>query len=268
MPYGTLALDTISTSGNLAITGNVIVSGTVSGPVSTITGNITLTSASMGTTYVCSGTSVNYAVTLPSTTGLAGKTVTFVMSSALTKLVTITAAGGNTIDGSATRIMWAGESATLLTDGTNWYKVSGKTVPMVAGQYKTGADQSIPNNSATKLTLGTAIASNCPAAMNDTANSRIVIVRPSVYHTVAAARFKNVSAAGNYEVLGYKNGAEITIVSRYMTSGDWGPVEAIYPLSLVVNDYVETYARQYSGSAQNTFDNNGNGLYLTEIPQW
>jgi hypothetical protein len=236
--------------------------------MSTITGTTTLTSASLGTTYVCTGTSSDYAITLPATTGNSGRTVTFIMSSALTRLVTITAAGSSTIDGSATRIMWAGESATLITDGTNWYKTAGKTIPMQAGQYKNGADQGIPTSSSTKLTLGTVISSNCPTAMNDTANNRIVIVRPGNYNTIASVRFKNVSITGSYEVLAYKNGVESTIFSRYMTVGDWGAIEAIYPLSLVAADYVEIYARQYTGSTQNTFANIGNGLYITEIPDW
>lgn len=49
MPYGTLALDTISTSGNLAITGNTAVTGnlTVSGNAA-VTGNLTVTGTIAG----------------------------------------------------------------------------------------------------------------------------------------------------------------------------------------------------------------------------
>ena len=268
MPYGTLALDAIQTSGNLAITGNVTVSGTISGPVSTITGNITLTSTSLGTTYICSGTSTDYAVTLPSATGNAGRTVTFVMSSALTKLVTITAAGANTIDGSTTRIMWASESATLFCDGSNWYKTEGKTIPMVGGMYRSTGTQSIGSGSATKATFDAVRASKCPAAMNDTTNSKIIILRPSVYIVDSSVRFKNITGTSGYEVLTYINGVEQVCCSRYMTSGDWGSIQAIYNFTCAVNDYIETYARQYSGASQLLFDNPQNGMSVTEIPQW
>jgi len=93
---------------------------------------ISTAASSFNKSYVCSGTSANYAVTLPAITSGAyeGMVISLRMSSALTKLVTITAASGETVGGLASRVMWANESASLVARGTNWVKQSGANVPI------------------------------------------------------------------------------------------------------------------------------------------
>ena len=54
------------------------------------------------------------------------------MDRTCTKLATIDPAGSTTIDGSLTRIMWAGETALLSWNGTEWNKIAGKSIPMIA----------------------------------------------------------------------------------------------------------------------------------------
>ena len=109
MPYGKLALDQIDTSGNLTIAGGLSVQGPINSLApSTISASTTLTSTNILTnnTFICSGTTADYTITLPTAVNNGGKTITFIMSSALTKLVTLDANGTETIDGSLTRIMW------------------------------------------------------------------------------------------------------------------------------------------------------------------
>lgn len=55
MPYGTLALDAISTSGNLAITGNVAMAGNVTATGNLTTSRGTVTSLVSGTVQTTSG---------------------------------------------------------------------------------------------------------------------------------------------------------------------------------------------------------------------
>ena len=272
MPYGKLALDQIDTSGNLTIAGGLNVQGPINSLApSTISASTTLTSTNILTNniFICSGTAADYTITLPTAVNNGGKTITFIMSSALTKLVTLGANGSETIDGALTRIMWARESCTLLSDGTSWYKIAGKTIPIQAGLYKTGGDQAISSGSLTKVTVQTSIATNSPAAVLDTTNSRLIAPRPGIYTVNASVRFKAVTSATSYEAGVYKNGTGYNLMSRYMTSGDWGAMQIVHQIESVVGDYYETWARQYTGSNQTLASGLiENGIYFTEIPQW
>ena len=235
-----------------------------------ITGTTTLTTASLGLLNICTGTSANYTVTLPSSSSSSGKSIGFQMGTAstLTKLVTITAAGSDTIDGSTTRIMWSNETAVLFSDGTNWYKMSGKTIPMVAGQ-TVNATQSIATGpTAYKKTLGTPYATNCPSAMNDTSNSSVIIQRASVYNVIASTRIFNITAGTNLETFIYIDSTEQGIHSRYSTVGDYCAMSFSMQYTLNSNQVIEVYARQYSGGNQTYLNNNMNNLFVTEIPQW
>lgn len=259
----TLTAPTVN--GNIVSTANAFL---LSSAIS-VTGTTTLSSSAFGVLHQCSGTTSDYTVTLPAVSGNAGKILGFQMSTALTKLVTLDGNASETIDGSLTRIMWAGESAILYCDGNTWSKIGGKTIPMIANQYKGGSSQTVGTGSSTKLTLGTAFGSNCPSAMNDTTNSKVVIVRPGYYATLASSRTQNNPVSfGGQEVLLYKNGSEYTINSKYSTSGDWSPIQVGINDSASVGDYYETYARQYSGQNATYFANIMNFLCISEIPQW
>jgi hypothetical protein len=257
---------TVSANGSVNIDSLV---GAVITSANSITGTTTLTTTSLGLLNICTGTSANYTVTLPSASSSSGKSIAFQMGTAntLTKLVTISAAGSDKIDGSTTRIMWSNETAVLFSNGTNWYKTSGKTIPMVAGQ-TVNASQTISSGNVTKKTLGTPYAANCPSAMNDTSNSSIIIQRASIYNVIASTRITNVTTAGNMESLIYIDNSEQGIHSRYTTSGDWAAMSFTMQYTLNVNQVLELYARQYTGGNQNYFDNNMNSLFVTEIPQW
>ena len=258
---------TVAANGSVSIDSLV---GAVITSSNSITGTTTLTTASLGLLNICTGTSANYTVTLPSASSSSGKTIGLQMGTAttLTKLVTISAAGSDKIDGSTTRIMWSNETAVLFSDGTNWYKTSGKTIPMVAGQ-TVNATQSIATGpTAYKKTLGTVYAANCPSAMNDTANSRVIIQRASIYNVIASTRIFNLSSATNLETFIYIDSTEQGIHSRYSTVGDYCAMSFSMQYTLNSNQVIEVYARQYSGGNQTYLDNNMNNLFVTEIPQW
>ena len=263
---GTIGPTTVD--GNLTVLGNLISVNTV-GDIVSVTGNVTLTSTAFGKIHVCTGTTADYTIILPAASGNTGKIITFQMSNALTKLVTLDGNASETIDGSLTRIMWANEAATLYCNGTSWTKIAGKSVPMNVLLYKTGGNQSVGSGVATKLTLETLGANTAPAAMYDTSLSRIKIVRPGLYNITHSGRITNISTSTNSETLGYKNGSEYAITSRYMTTGDWGSCQFSMLVSAVVNDYFETYVRQYSGGNQNFLSGDFmNSIYAYETSVW
>ncbi len=146
-----------------------------------ITAATSLTSSARGKTHVCSGTSANYTVDLPTSGMSSGDTISFRMAEGLTKLVTLDAGGGVTINGTQTRIMWAGETATLEWDGSNWFKRSGKTIPFTASLQQRSADTSViaTPNVWTPIPMDT-VASGA-AVMLDGVNSRLKIPRPGAY---------------------------------------------------------------------------------------
>lgn len=54
----------------------------------------------------------------------------------------------------SSRVMWAGESAVLIADGTDWYKVAGLTRPMIC-RIKNTASQNLTASAYTTINLGT-----------------------------------------------------------------------------------------------------------------
>lgn len=153
-----------------------------------VTTTATLT---LGRMHVCSGTSANYTVTLPTATGNAGKFVGVRMANALTKLVTVAGASGQLIDAQNTRAMWAQESAILLCDGTGWTKISGKSRAFSAKMFIGPANQLIDSATLTKINLNQ-IAFNS-LSMCDTTNKRINILRGNNYRIVGTVVYGNVS---------------------------------------------------------------------------
>jgi hypothetical protein len=147
-----------------------------------VTGAVTLTSSAFGKMHVCTGTSADYTVTLPSPSGNTGRMIAFRMSASLTKFVTLSTPSG-AIDGVSTRVMWAQETAILYCDGTNWTKVSGKSRPLMASG-ENGAGVTVSNATVTPITLATTI--------NDASGAMI--------ETVSSTKVIRIKRAGNYQI--------------------------------------------------------------------
>lgn len=94
-----------------------------------ITGAQSIPSINKNKHHVCTGTTADYTLNLPTTGITSGDLFSFEMSAALTELVTLDALAGQLIDGQQTRIMWSGEKAVLKWDGSNWQKISGVSIP-------------------------------------------------------------------------------------------------------------------------------------------
>jgi hypothetical protein len=89
-----------------------------------VTGAVTLDNTAFGKMHVCTGTTSNYTIALPTAVGNANKSIGFKGSSALTKNVTIDGNGGETIDGEDFREFNANGIFVVLSDGTNWHIVA------------------------------------------------------------------------------------------------------------------------------------------------
>ena len=92
-------------------------------PTVVLTGNTVLTSVATAQMVLVNPTGGAFAVTLPVAAGLRGQTILFKNTTASANNVTITAAGGDNIDGSATAVLAAARFAFRVTsDGVNtWY---------------------------------------------------------------------------------------------------------------------------------------------------
>lgn len=88
-----------------------------------ITTAAALTSTALGKIHICTGTSADYTVDLPTAVGNEG-VIIFKGAAALTKVVTIAGTGGQTIDGESERKISSGGMISVMSDGANWVVVN------------------------------------------------------------------------------------------------------------------------------------------------
>lgn len=168
----------------VAISGDVTFPGFVSAlnipgwPEVAVTADTVLPDTSRGSSHVVTLTAAAFTVTLPTPVGFAGTQVRLRVTRDSTKLLTVATAAG-TVDGTATRILWAGEVVTLMSDGADWVKVGGKNVPMDAETYQIGT-VSAANGTYVGLNLNT-VRRDPTGVMADTTAKNIVIRRPGTY---------------------------------------------------------------------------------------
>jgi len=244
--------------------------GALSGENS-ITGTAT---AVIGRLNVCSGTTSDYTVTLPAVSGNTGKYIGFRMDAALTKLVTLDGNASETIDGATTRVMWAKETAILLCDGSNWFKVAGKTLPLVCNMAPS-AVTTTPNLTNTKLSINTVISDNS-GRMADTTNFRIYARRSGQYIVNAVVRYNNTTsnfgrftawAAFNGTATAYRCQSEIANGLSAM----FPFCSMISPLSMNAGEYLELYANQFTAGNQEQYSDGtqaGSNISMVEVVQW
>lgn len=172
-----------------------------------IPGSTTLGSSAFGKMHVCAG-STDFTLGLPAAAGHRGELFGIRISNGYTKLVTLDGNSGELIDGAATRIMWAGESAILLCDGVGWTKIAGKSIPMVCRMQGPNT-QSIPTDTYTNLLLTAAVLNI--GSLADTPNNRIVIRRAGLYRICGQVSLQNVNVSTSIAVQLLSNGANLSV---------------------------------------------------------
>ena len=244
-------------------------------PIANAENNITTTaSLIIGRWNNCTATSANYTVTLPAAASYSGQIVGIRIDTSSTYLVTVQGNGAELIDGSNTRIMWAGEVCELKSNGTSWNKIAGKSIPMCSTMYL-NANQLFAAVTWTTIAFDTVLWSGgCPSAMTDLANHRVVVQRPGRYSITGNVRWNttNASATAHDHRLNATGGPVI------YTSDMIVPATQAFSRTLVSNgqqcstgDFIMFDAYYYTGSYTTTcFTASANGTWLevVEIPTW
>lgn len=237
-----------------------------------VTTTTTLTGTAFGKMHLCSGTTSNYAVTLPAASGNAGKIIGFRMAPGLTKLVTLDGNSSELIDGETTRVMWKNEVAILECDGTGWIKIAGKSIPMVC-EIRASSTQTLTSGTEATLTLGSAFYD--PASMADVGNSKILIRRNSTYLVRGYSGLTDtggggVDAAGSGFVGIYNDAASpLRYGSSAMALGDFPHFTAIDIIALTTTD-AAVYLRQFHNLVTNHITRSSpfSTLRVEEQPTW
>lgn len=239
-------------------------------PQVAISGAITLDATAYGATLHCSGTSANYTIILPTAVGHAGERIKLHMASTLTRLVTIATAGGQTIDGAPSRVMFANESATLESDNANWYKAGGRSIPMACALQPTGNGGVSGGASPSQVTLDGIIGDNT-GLMADPADGTIVVARPGNYHVLGQVRWANLSAdSPRCMAQVHRNGLVIADADGSAVAAALPKSTAITPSApLAAGDFITLFAfnavtANFLGAAFSP----ATTLYVTEVPSW
>lgn len=96
-----------------------------------ITGATSLDATAYGKVHVCTGTSSNYTVDLPTAVGNSGRGLVIKGANTLTRTVTVAGSSGQTIDGESSRQLSTSGMMNFMSDGSNWVVVAeaGSWVP-------------------------------------------------------------------------------------------------------------------------------------------
>lgn len=176
------------------------------------------------------------------------------------------------IDEAATRVLWAGESAVLMSNGTNWTKVAGKTIPM-CGALTVGSAQTFSSATATLLQLSTSGFNAAPAAFQVPGSYEFVCLRPGTYRVSWALMTNNTNtSATGITIYYYKNGASSFANIDYNQASYNKTNSASVETQLAAGDYLQLYGYYATGSFGTSYlfyaDTKHATFCLTEIPTW
>jgi hypothetical protein len=262
IPGFAAVIDNYTPPGMVSSSGEIALSGTTS-----------MTSADYGLMHACTVSSA-YTVTLPTPVSIAGTQIGVRVKPSSTNLLTLATAAGN-IDGASTRIMWAGESAVLESDGTNWVKIAGKTIPM-QGLMALNATQSVASGSVVNIPLTHTYIDNTGLMCDPVTNQYITVQRGANYSVVARVAWASLSAlAIRVIAVAYKGGSTPAAQDeRYAASGGSPCIGAAGVETFAAGNYCTLSTFQTTGASQTvnigTSAAYGDGtiLSLTEIPAW
>ena len=225
-----------------------------------------LTVAQLGSQVACTATSAAYAVTLPAAASCTGLSYTLRMLPTNTKLVTLTANAAELIDGSNTRIMWAGEAATIFCDGTGWHKTAGKTIPMTCLMSQVASvGQSIATGAFRLVTLDTSNTDNT-GLMASTGSHYINVVRGGNYLVSITLSISGSIATSSYNGAYGTSGSATAGILYYVTPGTGGvTIGNTVNYSIATNGTVGLW---YNASAASAITSATPYLSVTEIPIW
>ena len=123
----------------------------------------------------------------------------------------------------------------------------GSNTPAFAASHT--SSQTLSNNTLTKIQYNTEIF-DTDSDYDNSSNYRFTISVAGKYYFYASVRFTANTSA--YDLAPYKNGSQIGWVSTDTADDNTSSIFCSFALDLSVNDYIEIYARQTSGSNHDT----------------
>ncbi len=132
-----------------------------------------------------------YVATADLTATLPSPTADIVIGLRVTSGQTTFDGGGASIDGLSTRYMYPGESAIVKADGSNWYKVAGKTRTLRCSINEAGGGTTIPSDTPTLVQLDTVVIDSS-GLMADLGFNGIICKRAGDYVVTAAVRYNQI----------------------------------------------------------------------------
>lgn len=274
-PAQTIILSPAPTSSTAAMA-NRVPGMVLTGAENAISTTTALTASNLSEMNACTVSSA-YTVTLPTPVSYNGQQIGIRVTPGSTKLLTLATAAGN-IDGASTRIMWAGESALLESDGTNWVKIAGKTLPMTGMMSIPASTVTVATGTVTNVPLTVTLIDNT-GLMCNTTNTYITVQRGNNYQVTGRIAWPSIPGTGSARTITacYVNGSSSTVAAqdeRYAINGSFPCISAVGEIALTAAAYVTVSAFQQSGStltlSAGSSSNPGAGtiLALTEIPSW
>lgn len=229
---------------------------------------LSITSAGAATLnrgHIVSG-STAFTVTLPASSGNAGAWVGIRITS--TNIITIKGNASENIDGVNTRVMWLGEACELICDGTGWYKVSGKTIPMYTTLSRV-TDQSLTTNTWTPVAMTAQVEGT--VQMYDSGNSRISIQRTGKYWGVAQGYLTGLTVLGSIALVSNSSGSSISGAGAQIPQVG-AALQATFTMNPITLTAGSGYVNGYAYGDNNSAVVKGSVIaFLTsvvEIPSW
>ena len=244
-----------------------ILNGGVGGTEIAVT---TTATATIGRIHRCTGTSGNYALTLPAVAGCAGQYLEIIIDAAMTRLVTVTGNAAETIDGSNTRVMHHGEKCTLRGNdaGTAWEKVAGISIPMIARISASGT-QTIGNGGGliAGASLNTSDIDNT-GLMVSTTNHNLVIQRTGYWIISTFVQWNIITAVTRLQSEVIINGGEYTLwEGAFPTTGTYPNICAALPQQYITAGYAVSLSFRNNSAGNETLWS-GIQLAATEVLIW
>jgi hypothetical protein len=226
--------------------------------------------------YAISGSS-NVTATLPSAVGIAGQTIRIRCVPGYNGLCTIATVSSQTINGSTTRIIYAGESPLLQSDGANWVRTGGTIVPCTC-QITLGTDQSVTFGSQPVVQLNTVAFDNSGFMTTAVSSFEVAIFRPGQYLVTAQIGFRAMTSNTQIYVIAvniFKNGSQLNAGVQATVASATGiaytpSLNAAGQIVLAAGDLltVKAYQNNSTTTTETLSASGGNFLTVVEVPSW
>jgi hypothetical protein len=167
-----------------------------------------------------------------------------------------------------TRILWSGESAILRSDGTNWFKVGGNTIPMT-GKIARTTSQAYTAGVTANVAYGT-VSSDPTGRMADVANNRLIPFRPGWYTCSASFPWASSAVSGTRAIGALAVGGVTIAVSEADDSNVYATYlsQATALIGSGTGQATTGFGLVIAADASLRGDTRPAELWITEIPQW